>query len=91
MNNQKKDFRGMDLRADNFKNQLLMLVNNCNLDISTAYFIVKDMCNTLEKGFDKAAAEQYQEFCEISRKEAEAAAKESKAAPANQEEKDKAE
>ena len=32
MNNQKKDFRGMDLRADNFKNQLLMLVNNCNLE-----------------------------------------------------------
>ena len=94
MNNQEEDLRGMDLRADNFKNQLLMLVNNCGLNISTAYYIVKDMCNTLEKGFEDAAETQYRDFCDKANAEsaAKTAIKEADAASPQQSiEEDKAE
>ena len=63
-NNEEQDLRGYDLKADNFKNQLLQLINNSNLNISTIYYIVKDVCRDLQDLFNQMASQQYKEFCE---------------------------
>ena len=75
---QEEDYRGYDLKADNFKNQLSMIINNSNLNISTVYYIVKDTCNELEKLFEATAAQQYQQFCEEANKELEETKEENK-------------
>lgn len=68
---EQEDKRGYDLRVDHFSKQLLGLINNSNLNISTVYYIIKDMCNTLERGFETSAHQQYLQFCEETNKEKE--------------------
>lgn len=39
------------LNIENFKEQLINLVNNCNLTIGTALYIVKDIHNSLYNAY----------------------------------------
>lgn len=65
-----EDKRGYDLRVDNFKSQLLNVINNSNINISTAYYVVKDICTILENNFNRMVDEQYQQFCNDAKQEA---------------------
>ena len=44
-----KDLRGLDLRADNFKTQLNLLINDSNLIPSLILYILKDTTKEIEQ------------------------------------------
>ena len=46
----------MGVQAEKFKNSLVALVNKCELDIATAYYILKDVLNITEKEYYKQLA-----------------------------------
>ena len=50
----------MGLQTEKFKNDLIVLVNNCGLDISTAYYVLKDVLNITEKEYNKALIKEQQ-------------------------------
>lgn len=43
----------MGIQTEKFKNDLIALVNNCGLDITTAYYVLKDVLNITEKEYNK--------------------------------------
>lgn len=43
-----------------FHQQLINLINNCGLQAGTAYFVVKDVLNELEKIYNQNVQEDYQ-------------------------------
>lgn len=68
---EEKDLRGLDLRADNFYNQLLSLISSSGVQISTALFILKDVVNELQQTYNRVVAQQYNDFCEKANEEIE--------------------
>ena len=50
----------MGLQTEKFKNDLIALVNNCGLDITTAYYVLKDVLNITEKEYNKALIKEQQ-------------------------------
>ena len=50
----------MGIQTEKFKNDLIVLVNNCGLDISTAYYVLKDVLNITEKEYNKALIKEQQ-------------------------------
>lgn len=50
----------MGLQTEKFKNDLIVLVNNCGLDISTAYYVLKDVLNITEKEYNKTLIKEQQ-------------------------------
>lgn len=71
-----EDIRGIDLKADNFQTQLVLLINNSNLPPSLIMYILKDIYNEVSNLYTQSVSQQYQNFCEIDKKEREAAAQE---------------
>lgn len=71
-----KDIRGIDLKADNFKTQLISIVNNSNLPPSLIMYILKDIYEEVVGLYNKSVSQQYEEMCEMAKKEKEAAAQE---------------
>lgn len=69
MENENKDLRGYDLRADNFKTQLLNIINSSNLPSFAVMYILKDTLNEVEKIYNNAVNEQYRQFCEQTKEE----------------------
>ena len=49
MESENKDLRGYDLRADNFKTQLLNIINGSNLPSFAVMYILKDTLNEVEE------------------------------------------
>lgn len=45
----------MNFAIKQFYEALIQLINNCGLPIGTAYFILKDLTNELEQGYEQAA------------------------------------
>lgn len=68
---EEKDLRGLDLRADNFKTQLNLLINESNLVPSMVLYILKDCVREIELLYNQAVSYQYEEFCKIVNKEEE--------------------
>ena len=66
-----KDIRGIDLKADNFKNQLIQIISESNLPSSLVMYILKDMLNEVSMLYTQSAAKQYEEFCIAAQKEQE--------------------
>ena len=64
-----KDLRGLDLRADNFKTQLNLLINDSNLIPSLILYILKDTTKEIEQLYNQAVSYQYQQFCEAAKAE----------------------
>lgn len=50
----------MGIQTEKFKNDLIILVNNCGLDISTAYYVLKDVLNITEKEYNKSLIKEQQ-------------------------------
>ena len=50
----------MGLQTEKFKNDLIALVNNCGLDIATAYYVLKDVLNITEREYNKALIKEQQ-------------------------------
>jgi hypothetical protein len=50
----------MGIQTEKFKNDLIVLVNNCGLDISTAYYVLKDVLNITEKEYNKTLIKEQQ-------------------------------
>ena len=71
-----KDIRGIDLKADNFKTQLINIINNSNLPPSLIMYILKDIYEEVVSLYNKSVSQQYEEMCEIAKKEKEAAVQE---------------
>ena len=69
MENENKDLRGYDLKADNFKTQLLNIINGSNLPSFAVMYILKDTLNEVEKIYNNAVNEQYRQFCEQAKEE----------------------
>ena len=63
MNNEEKDTRGYDLRAENFRMQLNNLISNSNLYPSTIYYMLKDTLLQIENLYNQAVDLQYKKFC----------------------------
>ena len=78
MNNEEKDTRGYDLRAENFRMQLNNLISNSNLYPSTIYYMLKDTLLQIENLYNQAVDLQYKKFCDEN-KEQEEETKEDKA------------
>lgn len=64
-----KDLRGLDLRADNFKIQLNLLINDSNLVPSLILYILKDTTREIEQLYNQTVSYQYQQFCEAAKAE----------------------
>lgn len=64
-----KDLRGLDLRADNFKTQLNLLINDSNLIPSLILYILKDTTKEIEQLYNQAVSYQYQQFCDAAKAE----------------------
>ena len=78
MDNEEKDTRGYDLRAENFRMQLNNLISNSNLYPSTIYYMLKDTLLQIENLYNQAVDLQYKKFCDEN-KEQEEETKEDKA------------
>ena len=50
----------MGIQTEKFKNDLIALVNNCGLDIATAYYVLKDILNITEKEYNKSLIREQQ-------------------------------
>ncbi len=50
----------MGIQTEKFKNELIMLVNNCGLDIATAYYVLKDVLHITEKEYNKTLIKEQQ-------------------------------
>ena len=50
----------MGIQVEKFKNDLIMLVNNCQLDIAIAYYVLKDVLNITEKEYSRYLAKEQQ-------------------------------
>lgn len=70
------DNRGFDLRVDNFKTQLINMLNESNLPISTIMYIIKDVFYDVSAEYNRIVNQQYKDFCEEAKKESEQKAKE---------------
>lgn len=70
-----KDIRGIDLKADNFKTQLINIINNSNLPPSLIMYILKDTYEEVVDLYNKTVSQQYNQMCEMV-KEKEAAVQE---------------
>lgn len=64
-----KDLRGIDLRADNFKAQLNLLISESNLMPSLILYILKDTIREIEQLYNQAVSYQYQQFCDAAKAE----------------------
>jgi hypothetical protein len=60
----KGDKRKMGLQTEKFRNDLIALVNNCELGISTAYYVLKDVLNMTEKEYNRTLLKEQQEAVE---------------------------
>lgn len=70
------DIRGIDLKADNFKNQLIQIISGSNLPSSLIMYILKDMLNEVSILYTQSAAKQYEDFCIAAQQEQENAIEE---------------
>lgn len=50
----------MGIQTEKFKNDLITLVNNCGLDITIAYYVLKDVLNITEKEYNKSLIREQQ-------------------------------
>lgn len=50
----------MGIQTEKFRDDLIALINNCNLDISTAYYVLKDVFNITEKEYIKSLNKEQQ-------------------------------
>ena len=51
----------MNLQAENFKQELIKFINNCNsLPIVIVYYIVKEICDQIQKIYYKVIEDQKQ-------------------------------
>lgn len=48
----------MNSNIKQFYDALVQLINNCGLPVGTAYFILKDLTNELQRGYEQAAADE---------------------------------
>ena len=61
----------MNFAIKQFYEALIQLINNCGLPIGTAYFILKDLTNELEQGYEQAAKAETEQGSEQHTKEIE--------------------
>lgn len=70
------DNRGFDLKVDNFRTQLINMLNGSGLPISTIMYIMKDVYYDVSTEYNRIVNQQYKDFCEEAKKESEQQAKE---------------
>lgn len=68
-----EDTRGIDLKADNFKTQLTLVINKSNLPPSLVLYILKDIYYEVNDLYKQSVSKQYQDFCETEKEEQTAA------------------
>lgn len=64
-----QDIRGIDLKADNFKTQLISITNNSNLPPSLIMYILKDIYEEVVDLYNKTVSQQYNQMCEMVKEE----------------------
>ena len=65
---QNDDTRGFDLKVDNFRTQLINLINSCSLPISTVMYIMKDIYYDVSNEYNRVVGQQYELFCQEAKK-----------------------
>lgn len=50
----------MGIQTEKFKNDLIALVNECGLDISIAYYVLKDVLHLIEREYNKILIKEQQ-------------------------------
>lgn len=50
----------MGIQTEKFKNDLIALVNECGLDISIVYYVLKDVLHLTEREYNKALIKEQQ-------------------------------
>lgn len=50
----------MGIQTEKFKNDLIALVNECGLDISIAYYVLKDVLHLIEREYNKTLIKEQQ-------------------------------
>lgn len=51
----------MGIQTEKFKNDLIVLINGCGLDLATAYYVLKDVLNLTEKEYNKSLIKEKQQ------------------------------
>lgn len=64
-----KEIRGINLQIDNFKTEMVNLINESNLPIAVVYYVLKDVFLEVESLYNNTAAAEYQDFCDKAIKE----------------------
>lgn len=64
-----KDIRGFDLQVDNFKQQLISLINQSNMPSVIIYYVLKDLFLESESLYNNTVGKQYTDFCEKAKQE----------------------
>lgn len=64
-----KDIRGFDLQVDNFKQQLISLINQSNMPSVIIYYVLKDLLLESENLYNNTVSKQYTDFCEKTKQE----------------------
>jgi hypothetical protein len=60
----------MGIKTEQFKSELISLINHCDLDISVVYYVLKDVLNITEKEYNRMLAyEQQKTTAETEKKE----------------------
>ena len=54
----------MGLQAEKFRSNLIALINDCELDLTMAYYILKDVLNITEKEYNKLLIKEQQAIVE---------------------------
>lgn len=68
---EKNNEMGFDLRVDNFRTQLINIINNANLPPSIIFFVLKDTLIEVNNLYTSNAQQQYKQFCEKTEEESE--------------------
>lgn len=55
LNKYRDKVKYMNNNIKKFYEALVQLINNCGLPIGTAYFVLKDLLNELQRGYEQAA------------------------------------
>ena len=51
----------MGIKIEKFKNDLIFLINNCELDLGIVYYVLKDVFNIVEKEYIKLLTKEEQD------------------------------
>lgn len=51
----------MGIQTEKFKNDLIVLINNCGLDLAMVYYVLKDILNLTEKEYNKSLIKEKQQ------------------------------